>query len=70
MGVLQLVDDAEFKRRQTPPGVKVTTHAFGQDLACRSRTAWRPYHAEEAELIAPGAEPGPPPWSEPEPASG
>jgi NAD+ synthase (glutamine-hydrolysing) len=63
-GVLQLVDDAEFKRRQTPPGVKVTTHAFGQDLSMPITNSWRPYRADEAELIAPGAEPGPPPWSD------
>jgi NAD+ synthase (glutamine-hydrolysing) len=63
-GVLQLVDDAEFKRRQTPPGVKITTRAFGQDLSMPITNAWRPYRAEEAELVAPDAEPGPPPWSD------
>ncbi len=63
-GVLQLVDDAEFKRRQTPPGVKITTRAFGQDLSMPITNAWRPFHAEEAELVAPDAEPGPPPWSD------
>ncbi|MEA2429150.1 MAG: hypothetical protein QOF37_2778, partial [Thermoleophilaceae bacterium] len=63
-GVLQLVDDAEFKRRQTPPGVKITTRAFGQDLSMPITNAWRPYRADEAELVAPGAEPGPPPWSD------
>jgi NAD+ synthase (glutamine-hydrolysing) len=63
-GVLQLVDDAEFKRRQSPPGVKVTTRAFGQDLTMPITNAWRPFRADEAELIAPGAEPGPPPWDE------
>jgi NAD+ synthase (glutamine-hydrolysing) len=63
-GVLQLVDDAEYKRRQTPPGVKVTTRAFSQDLSMPITNAWRPFQADEAELIAPGAEPGPPPWTE------
>jgi NAD+ synthase (glutamine-hydrolysing) len=63
-GVLQLVDDAEFKRRQTPPGVKITTRAFGQDLSMPITNSWRPFHAEEAELVAPGAEAGPPPWTE------
>jgi NAD+ synthase (glutamine-hydrolysing) len=63
-GVLQLVDDAEFKRRQTPPGVKITMRAFGQDLSLPITNAWRPFHADEAELVGPGAEPGPPPWSE------
>src|SRR4051794_18732299 len=68
-GVLQLVDDAEFKRRQTPPGVKITTRAFGQDLSMPITNSWRPFHAEEAELVAPDAEPGPPPWSD-EPVTG
>jgi NAD+ synthase (glutamine-hydrolysing) len=63
-GVLQLVDDAEFKRRQAPPGVKVTTRAFGQDLTMPITNAWRPFRADEAALVEPGAEPGPPPWDE------
>ena len=29
--VVRLVDLAEYKRRQTPPGVRVTTKAFGRD---------------------------------------
>ncbi len=41
--VLQLVDDSEFQRRQTPPGVKITTRAFGQDLRMPITNAWRPY---------------------------
>jgi NAD+ synthase (glutamine-hydrolysing) len=68
-GVLQLVDDAEFKRRQTPPGVKITTRAFGQDLSMPITNAWRPFAADEAELVAPDAEPGPPPWSDEAPAA-
>jgi NAD+ synthase (glutamine-hydrolysing) len=63
-GVLQLVDDAEFKRRQTPPGVKITSRAFGQDLSMPIANSWRPFAADEAALIEPGAEAGPPPWSE------
>jgi NAD+ synthase (glutamine-hydrolysing) len=63
-GVLQLVDDAEFKRRQAPPGVKVTARAFGQDLSLPLANAWRPFRADEAELITPDAEAGPPRWSE------
>ena len=66
-GVLQLVDDAEFKRRQTPPGVKVTARAFGQDLSLPIASSWRPYREEEAELVTPGAEAGPAPWVEEEP---
>jgi len=63
-GVLQLVDDAEFKRRQTPPGVKVTARAFGQDLSLPIANSWRPFRADEAELVTPEAEAGPPRWSE------
>ena len=29
--VIRLVDRAEYKRRQQPPGIKVTTRAFGRD---------------------------------------
>ena len=29
--ILRLVDTAEYKRRQAPPGVKITTRAFGKD---------------------------------------
>jgi len=29
--VIRLVDIAEYKRRQAPPGVKITTRAFGRD---------------------------------------
>ncbi|MXZ70197.1 MAG: NAD+ synthase [Acidobacteria bacterium] len=29
--VVQLVDRAEYKRRQAPPGVRITTRAFGKD---------------------------------------
>jgi len=29
--VIRLVDVAEYKRRQQPPGIKITTRAFGRD---------------------------------------
>jgi len=29
--IVRLVDAAEWKRRQSPPGVRVTTKAFGRD---------------------------------------
>ena len=29
--VIDRVDSAEYKRRQSPPGVKITTRAFGRD---------------------------------------
>jgi NAD+ synthase (glutamine-hydrolysing) len=29
--VIELVDRSEYKRRQAPPGVKITPRAFGRD---------------------------------------
>ena len=29
--VIALVDRAEYKRRQAPPGIKISTRAFGRD---------------------------------------
>ena len=29
--VIALVDRAEYKRRQAPPGIKITERAFGRD---------------------------------------
>jgi NAD+ synthase (glutamine-hydrolysing) len=52
-GVLQLIDDAEFIRRQAPPGLKITARAFGRDRRMPITNAWRPFVAEETELIAP-----------------
>jgi NAD+ synthase (glutamine-hydrolysing) len=49
-GVLQLVDDAELKRRQTPPGVKITARTFGQDLHMPIANDWRPFRREGREL--------------------
>jgi NAD+ synthase (glutamine-hydrolysing) len=54
-GVLQLVDDAEFKRRQTPPGVKITARAFGSDRRMPITNAWRPFRADEPNLNIAGA---------------
>jgi NAD+ synthase (glutamine-hydrolysing) len=44
--VVQLVDGAEYKRRQMPPGVRITTKAFGKDrrmpITNRYRSPARP----------------------------
>jgi NAD+ synthase (glutamine-hydrolysing) len=29
--VIQMVDRAEYKRRQAPPGIRISTKAFGRD---------------------------------------
>ncbi len=36
---LRMVDAAEYKRRQYPPGTKISAKGFGRTGACRSRTA-------------------------------
>jgi NAD+ synthase (glutamine-hydrolysing) len=51
-GVLQLIDDAEFERRQAPPGVKITARTFGKDRRMPIANAWRPFVEEETELVA------------------
>ncbi|MEA2435333.1 MAG: hypothetical protein QOG54_2790 [Actinomycetota bacterium] len=42
--VVALVDRAEFKRRQAPPGPKVTTKAFGRDRRLPISNRWREGH--------------------------
>ena len=39
--VTRLVDLAEYKRRQSPPGVKITTRAFGKDRRLPITNGWR-----------------------------
>lgn len=39
--VIALVDRAEYKRRQAPPGPKVTTKAFGRDRRLPISSSWR-----------------------------
>ena len=39
---IRLVDLAEYKRRQAPPGIKVTTRAFGRDRRMPITNAFRP----------------------------
>jgi NAD+ synthase (glutamine-hydrolysing) len=64
--ILQLVDDSEFQRRQTPPGVKITTRAFGQDLRMPITNAWRPYATDHGPPVAVPLNPvrGDPPGTE------
>jgi NAD+ synthase (glutamine-hydrolysing) len=48
--VVRLVDGAEYKRRQNPPGVRITTKAFGKDrrmpITNRYRSPARPEPAD------------------------
>ncbi|HEY0450249.1 NAD+ synthase [Actinophytocola sp.] len=39
--VLRMVDKAEYKRRQYPPGTKITFKAFGRDRRLPITNAWR-----------------------------
>jgi NAD+ synthase (glutamine-hydrolysing) len=39
--VLRMVDRAEYKRRQYPPGTKITFKAFGRDRRLPMTNAWR-----------------------------
>jgi NAD+ synthase (glutamine-hydrolysing) len=39
--VIGLVDMAEYKRRQYPPGTKVSSRAFGKDRRLPMTTRWR-----------------------------
>lgn len=39
--VIRMVDRAEFKRRQAPPGIKVTTKSFGRDRRIPITNRWR-----------------------------
>ncbi len=39
--VARLVDLAEYKRRQSPPGIKITPRAFGKDRRLPITNRWR-----------------------------
>ncbi|MFD7158758.1 NAD+ synthase [Kribbella sp. NPDC059898] len=47
--VIQLVDRAEYKRRQYPPGPKLTHKAFGRDRRLPITNAWREDARKAAE---------------------
>ncbi|MCK5167015.1 MAG: NAD+ synthase, partial [Rhodospirillaceae bacterium] len=40
--VWQMVDNAEYKRRQAPPGVKISSRAFGRDRRYPITNGFRP----------------------------
>ncbi|HVX42919.1 MAG TPA: NAD+ synthase, partial [Mycobacteriales bacterium] len=39
--VIRLVDRAEYKRRQYPPGPKISVRAFGRDRRLPISSRWR-----------------------------
>ena len=46
--VVRLVDGAEYKRRQMPPGVRITTKAFGKDRRMPITNRYRSSSLEES----------------------
>ncbi len=42
--VMRLVDRAEYKRRQYPPGTKISFKAFGRDRRLPITNGWREEH--------------------------
>jgi NAD+ synthase (glutamine-hydrolysing) len=40
--IVELVDRSEYKRRQSPPGVKVTSRAFGRDRRYPMTNGFKP----------------------------
>ena len=44
--VISLVDRTEYKRRQAPPGIKITPRAFGRDRRMPITNAYRPRRPE------------------------
>ncbi|MDP9227273.1 MAG: NAD+ synthase [Actinomycetota bacterium] len=55
--VVALVDRAEYKRRQAPPGPKVTTKAFGRDRRLPITNRWREGGPFELPARSVGEEP-------------
>jgi len=48
--VVALVDRAEYKRRQAPPGIKITPRAFGRDRRMPITNAYRPGRGDRVRL--------------------
>ena len=47
--ILRMVDAAEWKRRQYPPGPKISTRAFGRDRRLPITSAWREQPAQPTD---------------------
>jgi NAD+ synthase (glutamine-hydrolysing) len=54
--VIALVDRAEYKRRQAPPGPKVTTKAFGRDRRLPITNEWREIGSDKLPARSVGPE--------------
>jgi len=51
--VIQLVDRSEYKRRQAPPGVKITPRAFGRDRRMPITNGYAPDGLQKRQPSAP-----------------
>jgi NAD+ synthase (glutamine-hydrolysing) len=51
--VVRLVDTAEYKRRQYPPGPKITQKAFGRDRRLPITSRWREVAGPPPETVRP-----------------
>ena len=52
--VLRMVDVAEYKRRQSAPGPKISTKAFGRDRRLPLTNRWRERASAPSHATAPG----------------
>ena len=41
--VIKMIDHSEYKRRQAPPGIKITPRAFGKDRRFPITNKYRSY---------------------------
>ncbi|HEX5949261.1 MAG TPA: NAD(+) synthase, partial [Actinomycetota bacterium] len=59
--VVGMIDHAEYKRRQAPPGVKITPKSFGRDRRMPITNAYRgrPISPDASTPPAPGRDPSP-----------
>jgi NAD+ synthase (glutamine-hydrolysing) len=42
--IIRMVDAAEYKRRQYPPGTKISRRAFGKDRRLPITSSWREHN--------------------------
>jgi NAD+ synthase len=55
--VWRLLDRAEYKRRQAPPGVKISSRAFGRDRRYPISNAFQATGPVPREIAEPGETP-------------
>jgi NAD+ synthase (glutamine-hydrolysing) len=45
--VVEMIDRAEYKRRQAPPGIRISPRAFGKDRRLPITNRYRPARGED-----------------------